>query len=159
MKKSRISKSHKDIEKEVKEARTIAGRKRLKEEIEQDASEWDVVEIDSEDVRVSPYWDHAEDNNYNEEGEIQEDPQANPDYVDTSKPHEVYPKSFMSEKTQRLYKKLNIEEKMKTLTDKEKEVLDMICHGYSQRETAELLNIAQSTVRDILNGAKNKLKN
>ena len=158
MKKSKSSKSLTDIEKEVKESRTITGRKALRKEIDRDTSEWDVVKWTGK-ITISPYWDQSELNNHNEDGEASEDVLANPDYVDTSKPHEAFPKSFKSEKVDRLYKKLGIEEKLKRLTVKEREVLDMICNGYSQKEVAEMLNISDGSVYNTLNKAKNKLKN
>jgi RNA polymerase sigma factor (sigma-70 family) len=158
MKKSKSSRSPIDIEKEVKEARTIKGRKDLRKEIDLDVSERDVEEW-TDKVSISPYWDQAQLNKYNEETEILEDARANPDYVDTSKSHEVFPKPFKSEKVDRLYKKLGIEEKLKRLTVKEREVLGMICNRYSQKETAEMLNISDGSVYNTLNKAKNKLKN
>jgi RNA polymerase sigma factor (sigma-70 family) len=158
MRKSRSSRSHIDIAKEVKEARTLKGRKRLREEIEFGAIERDVVEW-TDQVNVSPYWDHAAETCYDEEGEIKEQAAANPDYVKMGDYNSFYPKPFHSEKIERLYKKLNVEEKMKLLTDKEKEVLEMLSNGYSQKEVAKLLGNSDGRISNIVNNIKTKLKN
>lgn len=153
MKKSKSSKSLKDIDKEVKEARTLQGRKNLRSEIDQDASEWDVIEWHSQ-VSVSPYWDSLQGSTMTQDGEYQEDPCANPDLLplEDSRP-------FHSNRVERLYNKLNISGKIDKLTDKEKEVLEMVCNGYSIGDTADMLNMTKSNVQDTLNRAKIKLKN
>jgi DNA-binding NarL/FixJ family response regulator len=166
MRKSKSSKSFKDIEKEVKEARTIIGRKRLRNEIDLGSIERD-VEIRENISSNGAYWDDAiEFQLLGSEGEIKEHPRANPDYLTLPKGQAhlweqnstPYPKAFKSNKVKKILINSNIKLKLKLLSDREREVLEMVCNGYSLEETARLLDINKSSISMYINRARIKLK-
>ena len=148
MRKSKMSSSVKDIESEVKEARTIEGRKRLREEIEFDASERDVISSSES------YWEFISDNIYLDD-EVKEDAEANPDIL--GEDSTLHPRAFNSAKVERLFKKSDIMSKLHLLSSREREVLEMVCVGYSFDEISKLLIISKSAVNEYINRARSKL--
>lgn len=54
--------------------------------------------------------------------------------------------------------KLNWDEIMETLTDKQREVAELLIKGYKKVEIAEILGIENSSIHDRINGIKIKIK-
>jgi len=135
---------------EVKVARTLEGRKKLRHEIETDACLWDEKRVKTgKNHEGSPYWDWVE-RRLNQNGSFsQELATANPDVLGHDEARES---ALMEDCLDRVFSRI------KSLSQQELVILNMLVYeGRSLREIAGLLNTSKKAVEKTVERFRKKL--